>query len=254
MSQGPRFYCPAPLRVGAQFDLPASAVRHAQVLRLQPGSAITLFGGDDKAPGVGEFEATITAMGRQSVQVLVGTHHAVERELSRRLVLAIGMPANERMDWLVEKATELGVSAIQPLMTERSVVRLDEQRARKRCVHWQSIAIAACEQCGRNRVPQILMPSSLPGWCQQFVLDPPDASAPAARLLLSLRQDAASLRDWTRHRCGDAATVTLLCGPEGGLSAAEETLAGGHGFAPLSLGQRVLRSETAAMVAITLLA
>lgn len=147
MAQGPRFYCPAPLRVGARFDLPESAARHAQVLRLQPGSPITLFGGDAKTLDGGEFEATVTSMGRQSVQVLVGPHHAVERELSRRLVLAVGMPANERMDWLVEKATELGVGTIQPLMTERSVVRLDEQRARKRCAHWQSIAIAACEQC-----------------------------------------------------------------------------------------------------------
>ncbi|MFZ2329436.1 MAG: RsmE family RNA methyltransferase, partial [Rhodoferax sp.] len=116
----PRFYCPAPLATGALLDLPAGAARHVQVLRLQPGDGITLFNGGHDTASAGEFDATITHMGRSDVQVQVGAHHAVEREASVAVHLAVGMPANERMDWLVEKATELGVASIQPLMTERS--------------------------------------------------------------------------------------------------------------------------------------
>ena len=123
----PRFFCPALLRTGDLLDLPAGAARHVQVLRLQPGDSITLFnhgpGWDGVSPG-GEFEATVTLMGRSQVQVEIGAHLAVEREAQRAVHLAVGMPANERMDWLVEKAAELGVASIQPLMTERSVLRL----------------------------------------------------------------------------------------------------------------------------------
>ncbi len=123
----PRFFCPAPLRTGDVLDLPAGAARHVQVLRLQPGDAITLFnhgpGWEGASPG-GEFEARVTLMGRSQVQVEIGAHLGVEREAQRAVHLAVGMPANERMDWLVEKAAELGVASIQPLMTERSVLRL----------------------------------------------------------------------------------------------------------------------------------
>ena len=117
----PRFYCPAPLATGTELDLPAGAARHVQVLRLQPGDSITLFNGT----AGGEFDATITRMGRSDVGVRIGAHHAVEREPLRAMHLAVGMPANDRMDWLVEKATELGVASIQPLMTERSVLRAE---------------------------------------------------------------------------------------------------------------------------------
>ncbi len=233
-------------------ELPDGAARHAQVLRLQPGATITLFGARSGAPVGGEYAATVTAMGRQSVQVLVGAHAPLERETHRPLHLAIGIPANERMDWLVEKATELGVSSIQPLMTERTVVRLDVQRSLKKMVHWQSIAVAACEQCGRNRVPLIQEPLALARWFQQRRAAP--SSEDAATLVLSLQPGSRDLREWNTEPASKALAITFLCGPEGGLGAAEEALAVGGGFQPVSLGTRVLRSETAALAALTLLA
>ena len=155
----PRFYCPAPLVTDSSLDLPAGAARHVQVLRLQPGDAITLFNGDfGDADSVvqgpcqtGEFSATITQMGRSSVQVQVGPYAAVERESASSVHLAIGMPANERMDWLVEKATELGVASIQPLMMERSVLRLSGERADKKVAHWHSVAAIGCQGSFRSR-------------------------------------------------------------------------------------------------------
>ena len=129
----PRFYCPTPLALGALLDLPDGPARHVQVLRLQPGDAITLFDGLPNTEGqFGEYAATVTHMGRSSVQVQVGAWTATQREAHRDVHLAVGMPANERMDWLVEKAAELGVASIQPLMTERSVLRLSGERAQKK--------------------------------------------------------------------------------------------------------------------------
>ncbi|MBH1978666.1 MAG: 16S rRNA (uracil(1498)-N(3))-methyltransferase, partial [Comamonadaceae bacterium] len=149
----PRFHCPADLAPGLELALPAGAARHVQVLRMQPGDSITLFHGglqDPGAPG-GEFTATITHMGRSEVRVQVGAHHAIEREAARTVHLLAGITANERMDWLVEKATELGVASITPLLAERSVLKLKGERADKKLAHWQAVAVAACEQCGRNR-------------------------------------------------------------------------------------------------------
>jgi 16S rRNA (uracil1498-N3)-methyltransferase len=241
----PRFHCPFPLTPGALLDLPAGAARHVQVLRLQPGDTITLFNGE---AGGGEFEAGITHMGRSEVQVKIGAHLALERESSREVHLLVGMPANERMDWLVEKATELGVASIQPLLLERSVLRLTGERADKKLAHWRGIAVAACEQCGRNRVPQVHPVRSLADWVRA-------AKAPLdQRLLLSLREGTQSLRQ--AAQAGDKGTLTFLSGPEGGLTATEEDLALAHGFSPVSLGPRVLRSETAplaALAALTLL-
>ena len=199
----------------------------------------------------GEFEASISEMGRRDVQVAVGHHHMVEREPARELHLAIGVPANERMDWLVEKATELGVASIQPLMTERNVVRLDQERARKKTAHWNSIAIAACEQCGRNRVPAIRQMAAWPAWSRQTGAP---GAVPGVRLVLSLHAGARDLREAARDPRAGAGPVTLLLGPEGGLSVAEEELALRKGFEPVSLGTRVLRAETAALAALTLLA
>ncbi len=255
----PRFYCPTPLITGELLELPAGAARHVQVLRLQPGSSITLFnGGPGRVSSAGEFEATVTRMGRSDVQVLVGAHLPVEREAARPVHLVVGMPANDRMDWLVEKATELGVASLQPLMTERSVLRLSGERAEKKVAHWQSVAIAACEQCGGNRVPVMHEVMSFTAWTKAR------AQAHAAQptqtgqsLLLSLRPGTQGLRDAvgaldtaTGHR---SAAVTFLSGPEGGLSPAEEELALACGFAPVTLGPRVLRSETAALAALTTL-
>ena len=143
----PRFHCPVALSTGVELALPAAAARHVQVLRHQPGDAITLFSGEG-----GQWQATILRMGRSDVAVRVDAFEAVDPEPQRHVHLALGMPANDRMDWLVEKATELGVAGIQPLHTAHSVLRLSGERATKKQAHWQSVAIAACEQCGGNRV------------------------------------------------------------------------------------------------------
>ena len=254
----PRFFCPAPLHTGDSLDLPAGAARHVQVLRLQPGDSITLFNhgpgwatGAAASPG-GEFEATVTQMGRSNVQVHVGAHHAVEREAGRAVHIAIAMPANDRMDWLVEKATELGVASIQPLMSERSVLRLSGERADKKTAHWQSVAVSACEQCGGNRVPLLHPVATLAHWLRALPVNAAGADATsAARLLLSLREGSRPLRDW--RAADETQAAMFLSGPEGGLSATEEDAALACGFAPVSLGARVLRAETAALTALALL-
>lgn len=242
----PRFYCAQPLATGQTLSLPAGAARHVQVLRLQPGDTITLFNG---APGQvgGEFDAAVLHMGRSEVQVQVGTHHAVEREARLPVHLAVGMPANDRMDWLVEKATELGVASIQPLMTERSVLRLSGERADKKVSHWQSVAIASCEQCGGNRVPQLYPITGIAAWLQAMASQP----GLATRLLLSLRDGTLPLQ----HSLAGATpqAITLLSGPEGGLSAQEERSAMQAGFVAVSLGPRILRAETAALAALAAL-
>ena len=249
----PRLYCPLPLVCGSTLDLPAAAARHVQVLRMQPGDTVTLFNhgpgwdGPTQSPG-GEFSATVTAMGRSSVQVRVDIHQPTEREAARAVHLAVCMPANERMDWLVEKATELGVASIQPLMSERSVLRLSGERATKKQQHWHSVAVSACEQCGGNRVPLVHPVASLAAWLKTGATA--DAGAGVHRLLLALHASATPLREAAHNAHG---SITLLSGPEGGLSRAEEAAAMECGFAPVSLGARVLRAETAALVGLALL-
>ena len=246
----PRFHCPADLAPGAEIDLPPGAARHVQVLRLQPGDGITLFNGGADGPG-GEFEATVLRMGRSDVRVQVGAHHAIEREAPRAIHLVAGITANERMDWLVEKATELGVASITPLVAERSVLKLKGERADKKLAHWQAVAVAACEQCGRNRVPVVHYAVDLAGWVRAQA-EPTAAgpgSANALRLLLSLREGTRPLQ----QAAAGAGPVWFLSSPEGGLSAAEEALAVQHGFAPTTLGPRVLRAETAPLAALAAL-
>ena len=237
----PRFHCPVPLTPGDEIALPPGAARHVQVLRLQPGDAITLFHGSIDGPG-GEFEATVTRMGRSEVLARIGTHHAVEREAARAVHLLAGITANERMDWLVEKATELGVASITPLLAERSVLKLKGERADKKLAHWQAVAVAACEQCGRNRVPTLHPAQTLADWLQA----PPQDGQ---RLLLSLRPGTQPLHAAAPGHTG----LVFLSGPEGGLSATEEDLALAHGFAPVTLGPRVLRAETAPLAALAAL-
>jgi 16S rRNA (uracil1498-N3)-methyltransferase len=232
----PRFYCPAPLAIGLALSLPAGAARHVQVLRLQPGDVITLFNGEG-----GEFDATVTRMGRSDVEVEVGAHHAVEREAARAVHLLAGITANERMDWLVEKATELGVASITPLVAERSVLKLKGERAEKKLAHWQGVAVAAAEQCGRNRVPIIHPAVTLTEWLKK--------SAPGERWVLSLSEGTQPL-----PRQASQAPVTVLSGPEGGLSPGEESAALAAGFTPVSLGQRVLRAETAPLAVLAVCA
>ena len=240
----PRFYCPEKLATGLELELPAGAARHVQVLRMQPGDAITLFHGSLESEGpAGEFDARITHMGRSNVRVEVGAHHLVEREATREVHLLAGITANERMDWLIEKATELGAASITPLLAERSVLKLKGERADKKRAHWQAIAIAACEQCGRNRVPLVHAAVDLAGW-----LAAQASAAPAQRLLLSLRAGSTPLKD----AAASEGTIVFLSGPEGGLSPAEEVCAMAHGFAAVSLGARVLRAETAALAALSL--
>lgn len=239
-----RFYCPIPLATGAQVELPAAAARHVQVLRMQPGHALTLFNGKG-----GEFSAEVQHMGRSDVSVLVGAHHAVEREASMQVHLAVGMPANERMDWLVEKATELGVQRITPLMTERSVVRLTGERAEKKQLHWQAVAISACEQCGRNQVPVIEAPQKLEAWLTEQAAF--TSSKQVAYAVMSLHSSTQALSDMPINASTNK--WVLLNGPEGGLSDAEDALARKLGFTPVSLGERVLRAETAAIGALSLL-
>ena len=238
-----RFYADLPLHAGESVLLPAHAARHVQVLRLQPGDVITLFNNQG-----GEFEATVERMGRSEVAVRVGGHSPLQREAPRPVHLVLGMPANERMDWLVEKASELGVASITPLMTERAVLRLKGERAEKKRDHWQGVAIAACEQCGRNRLPLIHGISTFGDWVA--ALAPPAPGAP--RLLLSLRAGAQPLARALALHSG-AAPVTLLSGPEGGLSPAEENAAMLRGFVPVSLGARILRAETAPLACLALL-
>jgi 16S rRNA (uracil1498-N3)-methyltransferase len=234
----PRFYCPIPLATGLPLSLPAGAARHVQVLRLQPGDAIRLFNGEG-----GEFDATVTRMGRSDVDVEVGAHHAVEREAARAVHLLAGITANERMDWLVEKATELGVASITPLVAERSVLKLKGERAEKKLAHWQGVAVAAAEQCGRNRVPTVHAAVTLAEWVKQ--------APPGERWVLSLSEGTQPLAQMQGPATGlPMAPVTVLSGPEGGLSPTEEATALAAGFAPVTLGPRVLRAETAPLAVL----
>jgi 16S rRNA (uracil1498-N3)-methyltransferase len=241
----PRFHCPTPLQTGEVVSLPEGAARHVQVLRMQPGGIITLFNGADLG---GEFEATIEHMGRSEVRVLVGDHSAVERESARQVHLIVGVPANDRMDWLVEKATELGVTSIQPVMTERSVLRLSGERADKKRAHWQAVAVAACEQCGRNQVPVVHEVMALNAWLAANNGKQEGDSLPL-RYLLSLRPETQALNALVGK---STAAATFLSGPEGGLSVAEDESALAKGFQPVSLGNRVLRAETAGLAALAL--
>lgn len=225
----PRIHTPQALSADSEIALDAAAARHVQVLRMQPGMTLTLFNGQG-----GQWQAAVTHMGRSDVRVKVLTHERVEREATRELHIAVGMPANERMEWLVEKATELGATSIRPLMTERSVLRLSGERAQKKVAHWQAVAIAACEQCGRNHVPTVHAVQTLDAFVKS-------APADVQRYVLSLRESARNLHQMRGH----SEPVLTVSGPEGGLSATEEDALIAAGFAPLSLGPRVLRAETA---------
>lgn len=227
--------------------LPAAATRHVQVLRLQPGDALVLFNGSDDH----DWPAEIVRIGRREVEVRVGAPLPVARELAWQVTLALGVPANDRMDALVEKAGELGAAAIQPLVCERSVVRLSGERAEARRAHWQGVAAAASEQCGRARVAAVLPLRSLASWLQD------DQRAPHRRLAV-LSLDAAALAP--AEVLGDAGQrphdmqAIVLSGPEGGLSAGEEGAAIAAGFVPLSLGPRTLRADTAPLALLAWIA
>ena len=236
-----RLYLDQPLALGLALDLPPDISRHVQVLRLQPGDGLVLFNGCG-----GEWGAEITRIGRQTVEVQVGRQLPANRELGCRVTLAVGMPANERMDALIEKATELGAGAVQPLQCARSVLKLSGERADRRRAHWQAVAVAASEQSGRTVVPAVAAVCSLESWLAGLA----EPEAGERRLLLSFAADALGP---SALAAADASGLILLSGPEGGLDEREESLARARGFAPLSLGPRVLRADTAPLAALALI-
>lgn len=235
----PRIHVDHRLAPGAELPLGATGARHVQVLRLQPGDGLILFDGR-----AGQWAAQVVTISRREVRVRTLRHEAVERELPRAVTLAVGMPANERMDGLIEKATELGVAGIQPLVCERSVLRVAGDRALRKAVHWHAVAVAACEQCGRNRVPAVAEPLRLSDWLRTV------QGQGGARWLLSTAVDATP---WP-PAAASGAPVTVLSGPEGGFTPAEEATAREAGFVAHTLGGRVLRADTAPLAALAWIA
>lgn len=235
---GPRFFYPDKLGNGSEVKLPSDAAHHAlRVLRLTPGEPVTLFNGSG-----GEYRSRITRMGKGEVWVKTLAYSEPVRETPVELLLAQGVSSGDRMDFTVQKSVELGVGSIQPISAERSIVRLSAERAARRLEHWRNLVIAACEQCGRNRIPQVAAPVRLQEWLGQMT---PKAAPEELRLLLS--PDAhASIRSLPPG----AARIVLLAGPEGGFSPAEIAAAASRDFIPVRLGPRILRTETAALAAL----
>lgn len=234
----PRFYCPLPLSPGALVDLPAGAAHHAvKVLRLRNGDALTLFDGRG-----GEWRATLKVGAGKTAQAAL--HHFVARDPESPLAVTLvqALPAGDKMDWVVEKCVELGVAAIQPVVARRSIVRLSAERMARRVMHWNAIAVAACEQSGRNRVPPVAEPLDLPQYLAEA------KAHNALRLVLAPEGDA-RVRDLPRP----GLPVTVMIGPEGGWEDEELRAARMAGFGTLQLGPRVLRTETAGAAALAAL-
>lgn len=234
----PRQYVAARLSSGATVELDEPTAHHvARVLRMQTGDALVLFDGSG-----GEYAARIAAIERRAVRVTVGAHDAIQREAAIAVSVVQGISAADRMDYTVQKVVELGAFAIQPVLCERSVVRLDAARAASRLEHWRRIVIATCEQCGRNRLPEVRIALSVADYGAN-----PGPVTP--RLLLSPQAE---------HRLSDAAAnvrdaAVIAAGPEAGFSPAEEALLVSAGFAQVRLGARILRTETAAPAALAAL-
>ncbi len=263
-----RLFVAAPFAVGASLVLPDAAARHVRVLRLQPGAPVLLFNGQDGA----EWSATVLRMTRSEVEVRLETATAVDRELRLEVTIALGMPANDRMDALVEKACELGVAAIQPLLCERSVLRLSGERGEARQRHWAGVAAAASEQCGRVRVADIRPVQALAAWLDLGTsagTSPSpgtgtdtdtdtgtDTDTEATRIVLSLGAAATSVAAalGVAPAGNGRRRLVALSGPEGGLSADEEASAVRCGFIPVGLGPRVLRADTAPLALLAWLA
>lgn len=241
----PRFYCPdmpLPLATGHIVSLPDAAAHHAmKVLRLRCDDELVLFDGSG-----GEYAARVVDAGRQ-FRVMLNEWREPQREAPLSLTLVQGLPSGDKMDWVVQKAVELGAAAIQPVQVKRSVVRLAGERAEKRAAHWQQVAVAACEQSGRNRIPEVHAILDLPHYLARLIEAgrASDATESAPRLLLSPHHGV-RLNALPRP----SGSVTLLIGPEGGLEEGEESMARAAGFQAVSLGPRVLRTETAGLAAI----
>lgn len=231
-----RLYCDVALSPGAEIALPEAAARHAvTVLRLQVGDTLKLFNGEG-----GEYSASLVVVNKREARALLTEFHPAERESPLDITLALGISAGERMDYSLQKATELGVTAIQPLATERSVVKLGGERADKRLAHWQHVVIAACEQCGRNRVPAVAQVQKFYAYL---------AAVDRDQRLLMLSPDAATPLKTGQRSAG----VVLLVGAEGGFAPAEFQAAEAAGFEPVRLGPRILRTETAPVAALAVL-
>jgi 16S rRNA (uracil1498-N3)-methyltransferase len=235
-----RVHLDLPLASGRRIALPPQAAQHVmRVLRLRSGAALTVFDGRG-----GEYTATLELAGRDTATVEIGEHRSIERESPLRITLLQGLARGERMDWVVQKATELGVRRIVPVATARSVVQLDTERGSKRTDHWLAIAAAACEQCGRNTLPEIAAPLSFEAALRETA---------AIELRLALHPDSwESLRTVLGAHAARPETV-LLIGPEGGLDETEIALARQGGFRVAHLGPRVLRTETAGIAALAAL-
>jgi 16S rRNA (uracil1498-N3)-methyltransferase len=234
-----RVFVDAPLAEGELLALPPGPAQHlARVLRMDAGDALVVFNGRG-----GEYAATIESVRRDKVAVTIGTHRAVERESALHTTLLQGLARGEKMDQILQKATELGVTRVIPVMTMRSNVRLDSTTAPRKQEHWQGVAVGACEQSGRDRVPEVAPPAMLSAALAatsaglKLVLAPDDRVASLAALLAAAKPES----------------LALLVGPEGGLDPEEIAAAEQAGFIRCRLGPRVLRTETAALVALAVL-
>ncbi|KGF80836.1 16S rRNA methyltransferase [Massilia sp. JS1662] len=234
----PRFYCPQPLIPGSVVDLPEAVAHHLHVVRQQSGDELVLFNGEG-----GQARARLVEIGKRRASAEVVALDAVDVELPFRVTLAQGLPEGSKMDWIVEKAVELGAAGVIPLAAQRSVVRLSGDRADKRLAHWQAVVVSASEQCGRNRLADVAPVQDVNRWLAD--------SGTGTRILLSPRADA-SLAQWVRAT--PPRDVTLLVGPEGGFTDHEEDAARAAGALALSMGPRVLRTETAGLAALAILA
>jgi 16S rRNA (uracil1498-N3)-methyltransferase len=234
----PRFYCPPPIPLHGAFDLPPDAAHHAsRVLRLRTGDPVEIFDGIGNA-----CQGMIADPGPRRVTVAGITESGNKSESPLHTVLAQALSSSEKMDWVIQKSTELGVTEIQPLATDRSVARLSAERTARRLEHWQQVAISACEQCGRNVLPLIHRPLDIMDWLQQA------GTISASRYIL-LPDGTASLHDQSRP----VRMAVLLVGAEGGFSPPESEAAINCGFIPIRLGARVMRTETAAIAGLAVL-
>lgn len=233
----PRFYCSQPLTLGATIVLPEHVSHHVHVLRLAVGDPVTIFNGEG-----GEYTAILSSIDKKRASAELKAFSSREVELPYAITLAQALPEASKMDWIVEKAVELGATAIQPLAAQRCVVKLSNERATKKLFHWQGIIIAAAEQCGRNRLPHLGEVADFNEWIVQKNLH--------LRILLTPRAEQ-SLSNWARHHPPQA--VALLIGPEGGFTEQEENAARAQGALTLSMGPRVLRTETAGLAALAAL-
>ncbi|MDG1819600.1 MAG: 16S rRNA (uracil(1498)-N(3))-methyltransferase [Porticoccaceae bacterium] len=239
----PRIFTDLSLCCDSCVDLDGSAARHlCSALRMKVGQEITLFNGQG-----GEYSGELTEVGKNKVSVKVLKHRDIDRESGLKVHLAIGVSRGERMDLIVQKATELGVTEITPLFTERTEVKLNGERLAKKLRHWQQVSISACEQCQRNLVPTINNPTPLDQWLHQSDTLPTADNDQSLKLVLHHRTE----KRLSEHQA--VKDICLLVGPEGGLGEREIEAAIEKGFQPLALGPRVLRTETAPLAAISIM-